>query len=120
MAAMIIPARARPSSRRSPTLFPHSPGPYIALMLAGFAIGILGHLTKARWMIASGVVLIFLGALLFPLAANLTTREPAAADRRNAAATRRIGRSVYDRRDGTPRRGRPEPQPQPQGGGSRS
>jgi len=54
-------------------LFPHSPGPYIALMLIGFVVGILGHLTKARWLIASGVILIFLGALLFPLAANLTT-----------------------------------------------
>jgi hypothetical protein len=56
-------------------LFPHSPGPYIALMLAGFVIGILGHLTRARWLIASGVILIFLGALLFPLAANLTTEN---------------------------------------------
>jgi len=55
--------------------FPHSPGPYIALMLAGFAIGILGHLFKVKWMIASGVILIFLGALLFPLAANLTTEN---------------------------------------------
>ncbi len=56
-------------------LFPTSPGPYIAIMLAGFAIGILGHLTGARWLIASGVILIFLGALLFPLAANLTTED---------------------------------------------
>jgi hypothetical protein len=56
-------------------LFPHSPGPYIALMLAGFAIGILGHLTRAKWLIAAGVILIFLGALLFPLAANLTTEN---------------------------------------------
>ncbi len=54
-------------------LLPHSPGPYIALMLVGFAIGILGHLTRTRWLIASGVILIFLGAFLFPLAANLTT-----------------------------------------------
>ena len=56
-------------------LFPTSPGPYIALMLAGFAIGILGHLTRARWLVAAGVTLIFLGALLFPLAANLTTDD---------------------------------------------
>lgn len=56
-------------------LLPHTPGPYIALILAGFAIGVLGHLTRARWLIASGVILIFLGALLFPLAANLTTRD---------------------------------------------
>ena len=27
-------------------LLPHSVGPYIALMLVGFAIGILGHLTQ--------------------------------------------------------------------------
>jgi hypothetical protein len=56
-------------------LLPHSPGPYIALMLAGFAIGILGHLTRARWLIAVGVILIFLGALLFPLLANVTTEN---------------------------------------------
>ena len=56
-------------------LLPHSPTPYITLMLAGFAIGILGHLTRARWLVAAGVVLIFLGALLFPLLANVTTED---------------------------------------------
>lgn len=56
-------------------LLPTSPGPYIALMLSGFAIGILGHLTRARWLVAAGVILIFLGAFLFPLAANLTTGD---------------------------------------------
>jgi hypothetical protein len=56
-------------------LLPHSPGPYIALMLAGFAIGILGHLSRTRWLVAAGIALIFLGAFLFPLAANLTTDD---------------------------------------------
>ena len=56
-------------------LFPHSPGPYIALMLIGFVVGILGHLFKVRWMVASGIALIFLGAFLFPLAANLSTQN---------------------------------------------
>jgi hypothetical protein len=56
-------------------LLPRSPGPYIALMLIGFAIGILGHLTGSRWLIASGVILIFLGAFIFPLAANLSTED---------------------------------------------
>ena len=56
-------------------LLPHSPTPYIAMMLAGFAIGILGHLTRARWLIAAGVALIFLGALLLPFLANVTTDE---------------------------------------------
>jgi hypothetical protein len=54
---------------------PHSPGPYIALMLIGFAVGILGHLTRARWLIAAGIALIFLGALLFPFLANVTTEN---------------------------------------------
>jgi len=56
-------------------LLPTSPGPYVALMLAGFAIGILGHLAGSRWLVAAGVILIFLGAFLFPLAANLTTDD---------------------------------------------
>ena len=37
--------------------------------------GVLGHLTKTRWLVASGIALIFLGAFLFPLAANLTTEN---------------------------------------------
>lgn len=56
-------------------LLPHSPTPYIALMLAGFAVGILGHLAGARWLVAAGVVLIALGALLLPLVANVTTQN---------------------------------------------
>jgi hypothetical protein len=58
------------------SFLPHSAGPYIALMLIGFAIGILGHLTAARWLVAAGVILIFLGTLLFPLALNLTEESP--------------------------------------------
>ena len=54
-------------------LLPHSIGPYIALMICGFAIGILGHLSSSRALVAAGVVLIALGAFLFPLALDLTT-----------------------------------------------
>lgn len=61
-------------------LLPHSAGPYVALMLAGFAIGILGHLTAARWLVAAGVILIFLGAFLFPLALNITETNPPPVD----------------------------------------
>jgi hypothetical protein len=57
-------------------LLPHSAGPYVALMLSGFAIGILGHLTAARWLVAAGIILVFLGAFLFPLALNLTEEAP--------------------------------------------
>jgi hypothetical protein len=58
------------------TLLPHSGGPYIALMLTGFAVAILGHLSASRWLIAIGVILISLGAFLFPLALNLTESTP--------------------------------------------
>jgi hypothetical protein len=58
------------------SLLPHSANPYIALILIGFAIGILGHLSSARWLVAAGVILIFLGALLFPLAVNFTEDSP--------------------------------------------
>lgn len=58
------------------TLLPHSASPYIALVLIGFAVGILGHLSSSRWLVIAGVVLIFLGALLFPLALNLTESTP--------------------------------------------
>jgi hypothetical protein len=57
-------------------LLPHSAGPYIALVLIGFAVGILGHLSTSRWLIVVGIILIFLGAFLFPLALNLTESTP--------------------------------------------
>jgi hypothetical protein len=57
------------------TLLPQTAGPYIALMLIGFAVGILGHLTAERWLVAAGIILIFLGAFFFPLAVNLTSND---------------------------------------------
>jgi hypothetical protein len=57
-------------------LLPHSAGPYVALVLIGFAVGVLGHLSGSRWLVAAGIALIFLGAFLFPLALNLTESTP--------------------------------------------
>ena len=57
-------------------LLPHSIGPYIALMLAGFAVAIIGHLSRSRWLVAVGVIMILLATLLFPLALQITTDEP--------------------------------------------
>jgi hypothetical protein len=57
-------------------LLPRSAGPYIALILIGFSIGILGHLSSARWLVAAGIILIFLGALLFPIAVTFTQESP--------------------------------------------
>ncbi len=58
------------------TLLPHSIGPYIAVMLSGFVIGTIGYMSSARWLVAAGVLLVFLGAFLFPLALNLSTETP--------------------------------------------
>jgi hypothetical protein len=58
------------------TVLPHSIGPYIAVMLSGFAIGILGYMSSSRWLVLAGVILVFLGAFLFPLALNVTTETP--------------------------------------------
>jgi hypothetical protein len=56
-------------------LLAQSPGPYIALLLAGFAIGILGHLFKVRSLILAGIALIVIGALLLPIAAGIPSSE---------------------------------------------
>jgi hydrogenase-4 membrane subunit HyfE len=52
-------------------LLPQSHGPYAALLVIGFVVGILGQLFRQRWLIVTGILLIVLGALLLPLAAGL-------------------------------------------------
>lgn len=58
------------------TLLPHSVGPYVSLVLAGFAVGILGHLSGSRRLVAVGIALIVVGAFLLPLALNVTENAP--------------------------------------------
>lgn len=57
-------------------VLPESIGPYAALMAAGFAVGILGHLVRSRWLVAVGVIMILLATLLFPLALQILSDEP--------------------------------------------
>jgi hypothetical protein len=47
-------------------LVPHSPGPYVALMVIGFAVGVFGHLSGWRIFVAVGIGIIFVGAALIP------------------------------------------------------
>jgi 4-hydroxybenzoate polyprenyltransferase len=54
---------------------PRSFGPYATLMLLGFFIGILGHMFRARWLVAIGVMLIAAGAFLLPLALKASTND---------------------------------------------
>jgi hypothetical protein len=57
-------------------LLPHSGTPYIVMVLAGFVLGILGYMSSSRWLVSIGIALIVLGALLFPVAINLTESTP--------------------------------------------
>jgi len=54
--------------------FGANPVPFAAMMLAGFLIGIAGHLVRSRSLVVLGIGLIALAAFLLPLAANLTQR----------------------------------------------
>jgi hypothetical protein len=58
------------------TVLPDSIGPYLALMATGFVLGAAGHLARARWLVAVGVIMIFLATLLFPIALQLFSDEP--------------------------------------------
>ena len=51
--------------------FGTDPRPFVAMMLAGFVIGIAGHLTGSRALVALGIGLIFLGTFVLPLVANV-------------------------------------------------
>ena len=57
-------------------LLPHSIGPYVGLMLAGFGVAIFGHLAGSRWLVAVGVIMMMLAVLIFPLALQVTTEPP--------------------------------------------
>ncbi len=57
-------------------LLPDSATPYIVMMGAGFLIAIWGHGMRSRWVVAVGIILIFLSTLLFPLALQIFSDEP--------------------------------------------
>ena len=51
--------------------FGTDPRPFVALMLLGFLIGVVGHVTRTKALVALGIGLIFLATFLLPLAANV-------------------------------------------------
>jgi hypothetical protein len=57
-------------------LLPQSGTPYFVLFGAGFAIGIVGHLSGSRGLVAVGVALIALAAFFLLVAFNLTENTP--------------------------------------------
>ena len=40
---------------------------YIVLMAFGFLVGIAGHMTKTNWLVGTGIGLIFVAVVLWPL-----------------------------------------------------
>ena len=48
--------------------FGSDPTPFVMTMLAGFVIGMLGHLFRSRILILVGVLAVFAGTVLLPLA----------------------------------------------------
>ena len=57
-------------------ILPHSVGPYVSLMMAGFLIAVVGHVIRSRWLIALGIILVFLAAAGLPLALNDKPEPP--------------------------------------------
>jgi hypothetical protein len=48
------------------------PEAFIALIIAGFVIGALGHLFKSKTMVATGILMIFLATVGIPLYLQLS------------------------------------------------
>jgi len=55
---------------------PRDIDPYLSLMIAGFVIAIFGHMTRARWLVLIGIVMIGLACLIFPLTKVATEETP--------------------------------------------
>ena len=57
-------------------ILPQSVGPYVSLMMAGFLIAVVGHLSRSRWLIGLGIIIVFLAAAALPLALNVFSDQP--------------------------------------------
>ncbi len=52
--------------------FGASPWPFVVMMLAGFLIGVAGHIVRSKPMIALGIGLVFMATFVVPLLVNLS------------------------------------------------
>jgi hypothetical protein len=48
------------------------PEAFVALLLAGFAIGIIGHIVQVKTLVATGILMIFLATVGLPVWLQLT------------------------------------------------
>jgi hypothetical protein len=51
--------------------FGASPTPFIVLMVAGFVVAVIGHIVRAKGLVAIGIGMIFLATFLLPLITNV-------------------------------------------------
>ena len=58
------------------SFLPESLTPYLVMMVVGFVIGIYGHAMKSRFVVALGILLIFLATALLPLALVIFSDDP--------------------------------------------
>jgi hypothetical protein len=49
-------------------LFEDWRAPLIALAIGGFVLGVIGHLVSSRIAIVTGIALVFMAVLIFPIA----------------------------------------------------
>jgi hypothetical protein len=61
---------------RAAAILPEDETPYLLLLVGGFVVGITGHVFRARWIVAVGILMIFLAAFLLPIATVLLNEEP--------------------------------------------
>ena len=58
------------------SFLPDTTGPYLALLIAGFALGGYGHLAKLRWLVVFGILLILAATVLFQIAIQTLPNPP--------------------------------------------
>jgi hypothetical protein len=51
--------------------FGANPTPFVMMMVAGFVIGVAGHVVRSRSTVALGIGLIFLATFVLPLLVNI-------------------------------------------------
>jgi hypothetical protein len=51
--------------------FGANPTAFVVMMVAGFVVGVAGHVTRARSLVALGIGLIFLATFVLPLLVNV-------------------------------------------------
>jgi F0F1-type ATP synthase assembly protein I len=55
--------------------FGTSPTPFIVMMIMGFVIGVIGHIVRAKGLVAVGIAIVFLATFLLPLLTNVVKSQ---------------------------------------------